>query len=117
VHPTTGERTLLLGHFVKKILGLSTFDSANIFRVLQEHVTRLENTVRWRWAVGDVAVWDNQATQHYAINDYGDQRRLVRRVTVDGEVPVSIDGRRSVLRGKAPGPAALRAEATATASA
>jgi alpha-ketoglutarate-dependent sulfate ester dioxygenase len=117
VHPTTGERTLLLGHFVKKILGLSTFDSANIFRVLQEHVTRLENTVRWRWAVGDVAVWDNQATQHYAINDYGDQRRLVRRVTVNGEVPVGIDGRRSVLRSKAPGAVAPRAEATATASA
>jgi alpha-ketoglutarate-dependent taurine dioxygenase len=117
VHPTTGERTLLLGHFVKKILGLSTFDSAQIFRVLQEHITRLENTVRWRWTVGDVAVWDNQATQHYAINDYGDQPRLVRRVTVNGEVPVGIDGRRSVLRNKVPGPLASRTEATAVASA
>jgi len=54
--------------------------------------------VRWRWAVGDVAVWDNRATQHYAINDYGDQYRLVRRVTVDGDVPVGVDGRRSVTR-------------------
>jgi taurine dioxygenase len=102
IHPTTGEPTLLLGHFVKKILGLSSLDSAQIFRVLQDHITRLENTVRWRWAVGDVAVWDNQATQHYAINDYGDQRRLVRRVTVDGDVPVAVDGRRSVLRSKVP---------------
>jgi len=117
VHPVTGERTLLLGHFVKKIVGLSTFDSAQIFRVLQEHITRLENTVRWRWTVGDVAVWDNQATQHYAINDYGDQKRLVRRVTVDGEVPVGIDGRRSVLRSKTPGTAALRSGTAAAASA
>ena len=102
VHPETGERTLLLGHFVKKILGLSSHDSAHLFQVFQEHVTRLENTVRWRWAVGDVAVWDNRATQHYAVNDYGDQHRVVRRVTVDGDVPVSVDGRRSVSRSRTP---------------
>jgi alpha-ketoglutarate-dependent sulfate ester dioxygenase len=41
--------------------------------------------------VGDVAVWDNRAPQHYAIDDYGDQHRVVRRVTVDGVAPVSID--------------------------
>jgi alpha-ketoglutarate-dependent sulfate ester dioxygenase len=102
VHPETGERTLVLGHFVKRILGLSSPDSAHLFQVFQDHITRLENTVRWRWAVGDVAVWDNRATQHYAVNDYGDQHRVVRRVTVDGDVPVSVDGRRSVLRSKTP---------------
>jgi len=65
---------------------------------VQDHVTRLVNTVRWRWAVGDVAIWDNRATQHYAINDYGDQHRVMRRVTIEGDVAVSIDGRRSVSR-------------------
>ena len=83
---------------MKKLVGLSSHDSAHLIDVFQEHITRLENTVRWRWAVGDVAVWDNRATQHYAINDYGDQYRLVRRVTVDGDVPVGVDGRRSVTR-------------------
>jgi alkyl sulfatase len=107
VHPETGERSLILGHFVKRIIGVSTHDSDHLFQVFQEHVTRPENTVRWRWAVGDVAVWDNRATQHYAINDYGDQHRVVRRVTVDGEVPVAVDGRRSVLRTKAPKASAL----------
>ena len=113
VHPETGERHLLLGHFAKKILGVSTADSARLFQLLRDHVTRLENTVRWQWRVGDVAVWDNRATQHYAINDYGDQHRLVRRVTVDGTAPVSIDGRRSVTRVKTPSVGVSRGEAHA----
>jgi alpha-ketoglutarate-dependent taurine dioxygenase len=116
VHPETGERTLLLGHFVKKLIGLSSFDSAHLFQVFQDHITKLENTVRWRWAVGDVAVWDNRATQHYAINDYGDQHRLVRRVTVDGDVPVGVDGRRSVTRKKAPKARLERVQAEAVAA-
>ena len=97
VHPETGERTLVLGHFVQRLKGLSSFDSAHLLQVFHEHVTRLENTVRWSWQAGDVAIWDNRATQHYAINDYGDARRIVRRATVRGEVPVSIDGRTSVV--------------------
>ena len=113
VHPETGERTLLLGHFVKKLVGLSSHDSAHLLSVFQEHITRLENTVRWRWAVGDVAVWDNRATQHYAINDYGDQYRLVRRVTVDGDVPVGVDGRRSVTRRRVEKPVAPQVAAAA----
>lgn len=95
VHPVSGERTLLLGHFVKRLKGFSQHDSAHLFAVLQSHVTRLENTVRWRWQAGDVAIWDNRATQHYAVDDYGTQPRIVRRVTLAGEVPVGIDGQRS----------------------
>ncbi|MDR6738703.1 taurine dioxygenase [Herbaspirillum sp. 1173] len=98
VHPETGERTLVLGHFVKKLLGYPTSDSDHLLKLLESYVIRLENTVRWRWSVGDVAIWDNRATQHYAINDYGDQHRVVRRVTVAGDVPVSVDGRQSVSR-------------------
>src|SRR4030095_9469235 len=101
--------SLFLGPFVRRLAGFFSHDSQHLFQVFQEHITKLENTVRWRWAVGDVAVWDNRATQHYAINDYGDQHRLVRRVTVDGDVPVAIDGRRSVTRRRAPKPRLERA--------
>jgi len=98
VHPVSGKRALLLGHFVKKLVGLSTAESARIFEILQNRVTRLENTVRWSWQQDDVAIWDNRSTQHFAINDYGDQPRLVRRVTVHGDTAVSVDGRRSITR-------------------
>jgi taurine dioxygenase len=100
VHPVSGERALLLGHFVKKLVGLSTSESARLFELLQNRVTRLENTVRWRWQQHDVAIWDNRATQHFAINDYGNQPRLVRRVTVHGDPAVAIDGQRSRTRSR-----------------
>jgi alpha-ketoglutarate-dependent taurine dioxygenase len=96
VHPETGERHLLLGGFAKNIIGFSSSDSQRFISLLQDHITKLENTVRWHWQAGDVAIWDNHATQHYAVNDYGDQHRVVRRVTIAGEAPFSIDGRRSV---------------------
>ena len=93
VHPLSGERAIILGYFVRRLLGVNSADSARLFAILQDHVTRVENTVRWRWQAGDVVIWDNRATQHKAINDYGDQPRIVRRVTIDGPVSVGIDGR------------------------
>jgi alpha-ketoglutarate-dependent taurine dioxygenase len=96
----TGERSLVLGFFVRRFVGYSQSDSNHLFEMLQSHVTRLDNTVRWRWHAGDVAIWDNTATQHCAINDYGDQKRVVRRSTVQGEVPVSVEGRKSLMRCK-----------------
>ena len=95
VHPVSGQRSLLLGHFVKHFVGLNQADSARLFQILQDHITRPENVVRWRWRAGDVAFWDNQSTQHRAIADFGLQRRTLRRATVNGEVPVGIDGRHS----------------------
>lgn len=95
VHPETGERSLVAGHFIKRFVGLNGHDSQHLLAVFQAHITALDNTVRWRWQQGDVAIWDNRATQHFAINDYGDAHRVVRRVTVAGDVPVSVDGQRS----------------------
>ncbi|WP_295462970.1 TauD/TfdA family dioxygenase [uncultured Pseudomonas sp.] len=95
VHPETGERALVLGHFVKQLQGVSANDSRQLLRLFQDRVTALENTVRWRWQAGDVVLWDNRATQHIAIDDYGSAERIVRRTTIAGEVPVGVDGRPS----------------------
>ncbi|MGC5352329.1 TauD/TfdA family dioxygenase, partial [Klebsiella pneumoniae] len=56
------------------------------------------------------AIWDNRATQHYAIDDYGSQHRVVRRVTLLGEVPVGVDGYESRLLTPAPVPQLEAAE-------
>ncbi|WP_227980307.1 TauD/TfdA dioxygenase family protein [Nocardia spumae] len=98
VHPETGERALLLGHFVKQIVGLSGNESHALFRLFQDRVTRLEHTTRWDWSLGDVAIWDNRATQHYAIDDYdGSEHRQLTRITLAGDIPVGVDGRSSTV--------------------
>jgi alpha-ketoglutarate-dependent taurine dioxygenase len=98
IHPETGEPALVLGHFVRHFLGLSAADSRDLFALLQRHVTRLENTVRWTWSPGDIAIWDNRSTQHYAVADYDDHARMLHRITLAGDVPVSLDGTRSTVR-------------------
>ncbi|MDE5447365.1 TauD/TfdA family dioxygenase, partial [Bradyrhizobium sp. CSA207] len=101
VHPETGERTLVLGYYVQRFVGIPKYDGQKLLDLFQSHITAPENTVRWNWKEGDLAIWDNRATQHYAVNDYGDARRIVRRATIDGDLPVSVDRRCSVTRIKA----------------
>lgn len=98
-HPETGNKHLLLGGFIRQFEGYSTAESTSIYEILQSYVTRLENTVRWNWQQGDLVIWDNLATQHYAIADY-DERRIVRRVTVSKNTPKNIEGIESKLINK-----------------
>ncbi|MDQ1658474.1 MAG: alkyl sulfatase [Cryptosporangiaceae bacterium] len=92
VHPETGERGLFIGGFAQRIVGLSGTESRDILRLLQAYVTRPENVLRVQWNAGDLVVFDNRITQHYAPDDYGDQQRSLFRVTVAGDVPTGVDG-------------------------
>jgi len=88
IHPETGERALFVNPtFTSHLVGLSPKESATILSLPYEHITQPERTVRWKWQVGDLAFWDNRATAHYAILDYGDQHRRLHRITVAGDRP------------------------------
>lgn len=95
VHPETGERGLFVGGFVRRIQGLSETESRDILRLLQAYVTRPEHVLRWSWQPGQLLVFDNRITQHYAIDNYDDQPRKLARVTVAGGVPTSVNGEQS----------------------
>lgn len=83
---------------MKRFVDVPKYDGQMLFDLFGSHITAPENTMRWSWKRGDVAMWDNRATMHYAAKDYGDQPRIVRRAAIDGDVPVSVDNRRSIAR-------------------
>jgi len=88
-HPETGERTLFVNPgFTSYIKGLARDESAMLLHFLYAHSTKPEHTVRYHWTAGDLAFWDNRATQHAVVGDYGDQHRVIQRVTLRGDEPV-----------------------------
>ncbi len=98
MHPVTGRGALFVNPgFTTHITGLSRIESEALLRMLYEHATQPEHVVRHRWRPGDVVLWDNQATMHYATDDYGSAPRAMRRVTLRGSVPVGPLGGRSRL--------------------
>ncbi|MGW8377143.1 TauD/TfdA family dioxygenase [Streptomyces sp. ODS28] len=92
VHPESGERGLFIGGFAQSLVGFGPSESRDLLRILQSYVTRPENLVRILWAPGDLVLFDNRITQHYAPDDYGTLPRRLHRVTVAGDVPVGTDG-------------------------
>ncbi|MGU3502133.1 TauD/TfdA dioxygenase family protein [Mycobacterium sp. C31M] len=103
VHPETGERALFVSpgftRGPREIRGFAPNQSERILKLLWEEATRTEYTVRFRWAPGSVAFWDNRATAHLAIPDAGHlgYDRVLYRVTIEGDVPKGVDGRQSEL--------------------
>ncbi|MER7725774.1 TauD/TfdA family dioxygenase [Streptomyces sp. NPDC096323] len=88
-HPRTGRRLLYVNEpFTTRIVGLSDPESRELLDELVLQARIPEYQVRFRWQPGSVAVWDNIATQHYAINDYFPQRRVMERIAVAG-VPLA----------------------------
>jgi alpha-ketoglutarate-dependent taurine dioxygenase len=99
VHPETGERALYVSPgFLKHIVGVTPRESQALLELLWEHVTRPEFTVRFKWAPGSIAFWDNRSTAHLAPSDIFDLDfdRQLYRTTLVGDVPVGPDGRESV---------------------
>ncbi len=89
VHPETGRRGLFVNPgFVSHLEGVSDAESRYLLDLFYAHITKPEHIVRHRWSVGDVVMWDNRSTVHYANRDYGDQRRIMHRITLRGDQPV-----------------------------
>ena len=91
VHPETGRKSLFVNPgFTTGIADVSEAESRHLLDLFFAHLTKPEHIVRHRWAAGDVAIWDNRATAHYANRDYGDARRVMHRVTLRGDAPIGV---------------------------
>ena len=84
-HPLSGRPALYVnGDFTLRFDGWTEAESRPLLEFLYAHATRGEFTCRFRWREGSIAIWDNRATQHCAVNDYHGERRLMHRVTIEG---------------------------------
>jgi alpha-ketoglutarate-dependent taurine dioxygenase len=89
VHPETEAKTLFVNPgFTSHIVELDRAESDALLSFLYAHSVRPEFVVRYHWQAGDVGFWDNRATQHSVVGDFGDQHRVIQRVTIKGDVPI-----------------------------
>ena len=85
-HPLSGREILYVNPgFTTYIEGWTVQESAPLLQFLYGHIARPEHTCRFHWQPGALAFWDNRATWHFAVNDYHGERRLMHRITVEGE--------------------------------
>jgi len=87
-HPETGRKALYLnfGH-TTRFQGWTEDESRPLLEFLFEHQVKPELTCRFRWEPGSLAFWDNRCTQHNPVNDYHGFRRVMHRVTLEGDIP------------------------------
>ena len=85
-HPRSGRKGLYVNPgFTVRFDGWTAQESEPLLRYLYQHASRPEFTYRFPWAPGSLAFWDNRCTWHFAVNDYHGQRRLLHRITLEGE--------------------------------
>lgn len=89
IHPETGRKALFVNRSsVTRLIGLSRRENEALLPLLFDAVRDPVFQVRLHWGVGTLAFWDNRPTQHYAVPDYT-QRRKMHRVTINA--PAQID--------------------------
>ena len=83
IHPDTGRKHLYVNRgFTRRIVGLDPDESDTLLELLFRHCERPNFQVRHRWSPGDVVVWDELPTQHFATADHFPRRREMARITV-----------------------------------
>jgi alpha-ketoglutarate-dependent taurine dioxygenase len=87
-HPETGARTLFVNPgFTSHIVELGRSESDALLSFLYGHSVRPEFVVRYHWTAGDLGFWDNRATQHSVVGDFGEEHRVIQRITIKGDEP------------------------------
>lgn len=87
-HPLTNRKLLYINRaHTTRFEGMSRAESAGLLNYLFEIQSLPEHCCRFQWQEGSLAFWDNRACQHYPLNDYQGQRRLMHRISLAGDRP------------------------------
>ncbi|WNI20788.1 TauD/TfdA family dioxygenase [Streptomyces sp. ITFR-16] len=79
-HPETGRKGLFISSSALGLTGVTPAESKALLDHLLRHASSPNYTIRFGWNPGDFVLWDNRATWHYAVDDYGDGARVYRKV-------------------------------------
>lgn len=92
-HPETGREALYVNAgFTQYFENMTREESRPLLNYLVAAGSSSDISMRHRWQRNDVVIWDNRCVMHFAVHDYGDAAREMRRVTVRGEVPLGSKG-------------------------
>lgn len=87
-HPETGRKALYVNPaYTVRFSGWTEAESRGLLEYLWAHAVRPEFTCRYRWSAGALTLWDNRCAMHHPINDYHGHRRVMHRVTAEGDRP------------------------------
>jgi taurine dioxygenase len=87
-HPETGRKALYVNvAHTAGIEGMTDAESAPLLQFLFEHQVKPEFTCRFVWEPNAIAFWDNRCVQHNPVNDYHGFRRVMHRITLQGDTP------------------------------
>jgi len=87
-HPETGRKALYVNvAHTARFDGMTEEESRPLLQFLFQHQVRPELTCRFRWRVGSLALWDNRCVQHNPVNDYHGWKRVMHRITLQGDRP------------------------------
>ena len=82
-HPITNKKFLNFNEsFSSYIIGLTINESNSLKTFLSNHMNKPEDQMRWKWSKGDMVMWDNRVTMHYAVSDYMPHYRCMNRITI-----------------------------------
>ncbi len=85
-HPLSGKKALYVNPgFTLRFDGWTKEESKPLLDQLYAHCMQNAFVHEFEWRPGSIAFWDNRATWHFAKNDYHGHRRVMHRITVEGE--------------------------------
>ena len=89
IHPETGIKSLFVNFmYTRSFANMTIEESMPLMNYLYRWCERPEFQFRFRMEVGSIAMWDNRAVNHVAVNDYQGYRRECRRIQLK-DVPDS----------------------------
>ena len=88
-HPETGRKALYVNRLMtEEIVDLPADESDALLQILFAHAEARDHVYEHVWQLNDLVMWDNRCTQHARTDFPATERRLLRRVGIEGDVPV-----------------------------